>query len=87
MLAHVFWGKDGTLLVDNLRKGATIISRQTEATTVSTRRGKLSKGILFLLDNSTPHRAAITHQKLEVIHFEVLKHPAYASDLAPSALS
>jgi histone-lysine N-methyltransferase SETMAR len=28
--------------------------------------------------------AAITHQKLTDLHFEVLKHPAYSPDLAPS---
>jgi hypothetical protein len=42
----------------------------------------LSKGILFLQDNA--HRAAITYQKLADLPFEVLKHPAYTPDLAPS---
>jgi hypothetical protein len=51
---------------------------------VSKHRGKLSKGILFFQDNAVPHRAAITHQKLVHRHFEVLKHLAYSSDLAPS---
>jgi hypothetical protein len=37
------------------------------------RRGKLSKGILFHQDNAAPHNAAITHQKLADLHFEVLK--------------
>jgi hypothetical protein len=44
----------------------------------------LSKGILFLQDSAAPHKAAITHQKLAEIHFEVLKHPAYSPDSAPS---
>jgi histone-lysine N-methyltransferase SETMAR len=44
----------------------------------------LSKGILFLQDNAAPQKVAITHQKLADLHFEVLKHPAYSSDLAPS---
>jgi histone-lysine N-methyltransferase SETMAR len=38
---------------------------------------------LFLQDNAAPHKAAITHQKLADIHFEVQKHPAYSPDLAP----
>jgi hypothetical protein len=38
----------------------------------------LSEAILFLQD-----KAAITNQKLADLHFEVLKHPAYSSDLAP----
>jgi hypothetical protein len=44
----------------------------------------LSKGILLLQDKVAPHKAAITHQKLANIRFEVLKHPAYSPDLAPS---
>jgi hypothetical protein len=40
--------------------------------------GKLFKGILFLQDISTPNKAAITHQELADLHFEVLKHPYMA---------
>jgi histone-lysine N-methyltransferase SETMAR len=39
---------------------------------------------LFLQDNATPHKAAIIYLKLADVHFEVLKHPAYSPDLAPS---
>jgi histone-lysine N-methyltransferase SETMAR len=39
---------------------------------------------LFLQDNAAPHKAAITHQKLADLHFEVQKNPAYSPDLAPS---
>jgi hypothetical protein len=35
-------------------------------------------------DNAAPHKAAITHQKLADLHFEVLKHPVYSPDFAPS---
>jgi histone-lysine N-methyltransferase SETMAR len=41
------------------------------------------KGILFLQGNAALHIAAIMHQKLADLHFEVLKHPAYSPDLAP----
>jgi hypothetical protein len=43
-----------------------------------------SKGILFLQDNAAPHNAAITHQKLTDLHFEVPKTLAYSPDFAPS---
>jgi hypothetical protein len=56
--------------------------RQTEAATVSKRRGNLLNGILFLQDNAAPHKVAITHQKLTDLHFEVLKHTAYSPELA-----
>jgi hypothetical protein len=39
---------------------------------------------LFLRDNAAPHKAAITHQKLEYIHFEVLKYIANSPDLTPT---
>jgi hypothetical protein len=48
---------------------------------VSKCRGKLSKGILFLQDNAAPHKAAITHQQLADLCFEVLKNSAYSPDL------
>jgi histone-lysine N-methyltransferase SETMAR len=79
------------LLVDYLQKGATITAKYCVALLdklkqqlVSKCQGKLSKGILFLQDNAGPHKAAITHQKLAHLHFEVLKHMAYSPDLAPS---
>ncbi|UYV65926.1 hypothetical protein LAZ67_3005900 [Cordylochernes scorpioides] len=45
------------------------------------RRGKLSKGVLFLHDNARPHTSCKTIIKLG---FEVLEHPAFSPDLAPS---
>jgi transposase len=51
---------------------------------VSKRRDKLWKGILLLQDNAAHHKAAITHQKLGDLHFEVLEPPACSPGLAPS---
>jgi transposase len=91
LLASVFWDRDGILLVDYLEKDATITAKYCVALLnklkqqlVSKRRGKLPKEILFLQDNTSPHKAAITRQKLADIHFEVLKHPACSPDLVPS---
>jgi hypothetical protein len=50
----------------------------------SKHRGKLSKALLFLENNVSLHKAAITHKKLADLHFEVLKHPTYSPDLVPS---
>jgi hypothetical protein len=44
----------------------------------------LSKGILFLQANAAPFKAAITHQKLTDLRFEVLIPPDYLPNLAPS---
>jgi histone-lysine N-methyltransferase SETMAR len=79
------------LLVDYLEKSATITAKyyvalldKLKQQLVSKHRGKLLKRILFLQDNAAPHKAATMHLKLADIHFEVLKHPAYSPDLAPS---
>jgi hypothetical protein len=85
VLASVSWDKDRILLVDYLERGATITFKYSVALLDEFKqqlafkhRGKLSKGILFIKDNSAPHKVAITHQKLTE-----LKHLAYPPDLAP----
>jgi transposase len=40
--------------------------------------------ILLLHDNARPHTARATIDALEMLKFEVLSHPPYSSDLAPS---
>jgi histone-lysine N-methyltransferase SETMAR len=50
----------------------------------SKRRGLLSKSVLLLHDNARPHTAAHTVDTLRALKFEVLKHPPYSPDLAPS---
>jgi len=50
----------------------------------SKRRGQLSKGIVLLYDNARPHTAAHTVEILQKLKFEVLAHPPYSPDLAPS---
>ena len=40
--------------------------------------------ILLLHDNSWPHTARATIDALETLKFEVLSHPPYSPDLAPS---
>ncbi|UYV69388.1 hypothetical protein LAZ67_6003414 [Cordylochernes scorpioides] len=48
------------------------------------RRGMLSKGVLFLHDNARPHTSCKTVSTIIKSGFEVLEHPAYSPDLAPS---
>jgi histone-lysine N-methyltransferase SETMAR len=77
-----------------LEKGATVTEKyyvalldKLELQPISKHRGRwvsFRKGILFLQDNAAPHKAAITHHKFAELNFEVLKHPAYSPDFAPS---
>jgi histone-lysine N-methyltransferase SETMAR len=48
------------------------------------RRGKVTKGVLFLQDNAPAHRALATQKKLAYFGFQCLDHPTYSPDLAPS---
>ena len=47
-------------------------------------RGKVTKGVLFLHDNAPSHRALATQKKLAYLGFQLLDHPLYSPDLAPS---
>jgi len=49
-----------------------------------TRRGNLTKGVLFLHDNAPAHRALATQKKLAYLGFHFLDQPPYSPDLAPS---
>jgi len=48
------------------------------------RRGKVTKGELFLHDNAPAHRALATQKKLPYLGFQCLDHPPYSPDMAPS---
>jgi len=61
-MASGFWDKDGILLVEYLKKGATMtpsyyISHldKVKQTLVSKWQGNPSKGVLFLQDNACSH--------------------------------
>lgn len=42
------------------------------------------KGVVFHHDNARPHTALRTKQRLQELGYEVLPHPPYSPDLAPS---
>ena len=48
------------------------------------RRGKVTKGFLFLHGNAPAHRALATQKILAYLGFQYLDHPPYSPDLAPS---
>ncbi|KAL0831014.1 hypothetical protein ABMA28_001900 [Loxostege sticticalis] len=91
IMASVFWDSDGILFIDYVPKGQTItgpyyaslIPKVREAIK-KTRRGKLSSGVLFLHDNAPAHRSEVALQAIHSAGFEMLDHPPYSSDLAPS---
>jgi len=69
VLALILWDQDGILLSDHLPKGQTINAEYDLCLLVQMkdilkekrpRRGKVTKGVLFLHDNAPAHRALAT---------------------------
>ena len=44
------------------------------------------KGVILLYDNAHPHTAQLTLETLKNVDWEILPHPSYSPDVAPSDL-
>jgi len=91
VLATVFWDSSGVVLFDYLENGQNINSSYYSLLPPSVRenlkrnrRGKLIRGVMFLQDNAPAHRSRETMVKIDEMGFEILEHPHYSPDLAPS---
>jgi len=91
VMASVFWDKDGILLVDYLPEGSSITGQyfanlfdQLKEAIKTKRRGKLTKEILFLQDNAPTQTSNVVAAKLNTLGFQLVHHPPYSPDLAPS---
>jgi len=91
VLASIYWDQDGILHIDYLPKGQTINAEYYSSLLVQLkdilkekRRGKFTKGVLFLHDNALAHRALATQKKLAYLGLQCVDHPPYSPDLAPS---
>ncbi|KAK8406892.1 hypothetical protein O3P69_007447 [Scylla paramamosain] len=92
VMLTVFWDSRGPILEHYLETGSTVNSERYSDMLINKlkpairnkRRGLLSEGVLLLHDNARPHTAVHTINILQELHFEVLEHPVYSPDLAPS---
>ena len=86
------WDSQGPVLEHYQERGSTINNACYSEVLIdrlkpeirSKRWGHLSKGIVLLHDNARPHTAAHTVETLQNLKFEVLAHPPYNPELAPS---
>ena len=90
-MASVFWNAQGILFIDHLEKGKTIIGEyysnlltQLDKKIREKRPGLQKKKIIFHHDNAPAHKSVLTIGKLRDLHYELLEHQPYSSDLAPS---
>lgn len=91
VMATVFWDAHGIILVDYLEKGKTItgpyyamLLDRLDAAIKELRPHLQKKKILFHHDNAPAHSSAIATAKLVELRYEILPHPPYSPDLAPS---
>ena len=90
-MATVFWDSEGILLIDYKDKGVSItgqyyasILERLKESIKEKRRGKLTKGVLLLHDNAPVHKSRVALAALHNVGFDILDHPPYSPDLAPS---
>ena len=91
VMATVFWGAKGVIMLDFLPKRSTIIGvyyanllDQLRTTIREKRRGKLSKGVLLQQDNARVPTCKVAMDAVERNGYELIPHPAYSPDRAPS---
>ena len=91
VMATVFWDAQGVIMLDFLAKKSTITGAYyanlldyLRIVIREKRRGKLSKGILLQQDNARVHTCKIAMDAVERNGYELIPHPAYSPELAPS---
>lgn len=92
VMASVFWDHKGIVYVHFLKRGETInaeyysslLFNKVRKAIHKKRTGMSSKGVILQHDNARPHTAAKTMAVIDQLHWEVLPHPPYSPDLAPS---
>jgi len=84
----VFWNAEGLILAEFLQRGQTITAARYVQTLHKLRRALRDKrpgrNIIILHDNARPHAARLTSEAIAKMGWEVLPHPSYSPDLAPS---
>ena len=91
VMATIFWDAKGVIMLDFLPKRSTItgvyyanLLDQLRTAIREKRQGKLSKGVLLQQDNTRVHNCKVAMDAVERNGYELIPHPAYSPDLAPS---
>ena len=90
-MASVFWDVEGILFIDYLEKGKTITGEyysnlltRLDEKMCEKGSGLQKKKIIFYQDHAPAHKSVLAMGRLTDLHYELLEHPPYSPDLAPS---
>lgn len=92
VMLSVWWNVDGIIHFELLPKNSTITAAFYAQQLVRVHKALVHKhpalvtrkGIVFLHDNARPHVAKLSRDKIKELGWEVLPHPPYSPDIAPS---
>jgi histone-lysine N-methyltransferase SETMAR len=91
VMATVFWDMKGVLLIEFQERGRSVTAasycsllERLKTAIRNKRKGLLTQGVILLHDNARPHTAHLTVEAIDNLGLEVLPHPPYSPDLAPS---
>lgn len=89
----VWWDQQGLVYYELLKPGETVDAHRYHQQLIKLHRALREKRpdyeqrhekLIFLHDNAPSHTSKIVRNYLEALNWEVLPHPAYSPDLAPS---
>ena len=93
IMLTVFWDQRGEVTMDFLAKGSTItgtyfvsLLKKLQNAIKTERRGMLTKGFRLLQHNAPVHNSFVVQTEARSCGYEVIPHPPYSPDLAPSDL-
>ena len=91
VMSTIFWDSKGVIHIDYLPHGTTMngkyyanLLKQVRQSIKEKRRGKIRRGIMLHQDNAPVHTSQVAMDAVRECGYELLPHPPYSPDLAPS---
>ncbi|XP_071102349.1 histone-lysine N-methyltransferase SETMAR-like [Haliotis cracherodii] len=91
VMMTIFWDSKGVIHIDYLPHGTTVngeyyakLLNQVRQSIKVKRRGNIRRGILLHQDNAPVHTSRVAMTAVQDCGYDLLPHPPYSPDLAPS---
>ena len=91
VMAIIFWDAKGIIYIEYIVDGGTVTGarfansvRKFKEAVLKKRRGKVRAGLVLHMDNAPVHTSHVAQAASRESGIELLPHPPYSPDLAPS---